>query len=407
MHLGGSHKKIKHVIAALLLIIVFSAGIVIGGYYGENKGSGEVTNKDAEESTYLGQDVDFRMFWQVWNILKESYYRQPVSETKLFYGALAGMVDSLDDPYTVFFTPTRADEFDEELEGRFEGIGAEIGIKHDVLTIIAPLPNSPAEKAGLHSGDLVLAIDGEDTTGIYIEDAVMKIRGEAGTDVVLTIYREGDEATQDISITRGKIDMVSVRTTIREDNIAYVEIFSFAEDTVDLFDEGVDEILDANVDGIILDLRGNSGGYLEAAVYVASRWTGKQVVTIEKDSKSEESNYYGQGKASLENIPTVVLINQGTASGSEIVAGALGDYDMAETVGMPSFGKGSVQQMEKLKDGSAVKITVAEWLTPNGTSFNEAGLVPDYEIEMAGDDYNEDRDPQLDKALELLSGVVN
>lgn len=407
MYIGGSHKKIKHVIAALLLIIVFSAGIVIGGYYGENKGSGEVTNKNAEESTYLGQDVDFRMFWQVWNVLKDSYYRQPVSETKLFYGALTGMVDSLDDPYTVFFTPTRADEFDEELEGRFEGIGAEIGIKHDVLTIIAPLPNSPAEKAGLHSGDMVLAIDGEDTADIYIEDAVMKIRGEAGTDVVLTIYREGDEATQDISITRGKIDMVSVRTTIREDNIAYVEIFSFAEDTVDLFDEGVDEILDANVDGIILDLRGNSGGYLEAAVYVASRWTGKQVVTIEKDSKSEESNYYGQGKASLENIPTVVLINQGTASGSEIVAGALGDYGMAETVGMPSFGKGSVQQMEKLKDGSAVKITVAEWLTPNGTSFNEAGLVPDYEIEMVGDDYNEDRDPQLDKALELLSGVVN
>lgn len=398
---GGN--KIKHVVTALLLIIVFSAGIVVGGFY-SNGGTGQVLNKDAEEPTFLNRDVDFRMFWQVWNLLKDEFYRQPVSETELFYGALVGMVDALGDPYTVFFTPTGAEEFDAELEGKFEGIGAEIGIKHDTLTIISPLPNSPAEKAGIMAGDKVLAIDGEDTAGIYIEDAVMKIRGEAGTEVVLTIWRDGEEDIFDVPIIRGKIDMVSVRTTIRPDNLAYVEIFSFAEDTPDLFDEGVDEMLDADVSGIILDLRGNSGGYLEAAVYVASRWIGDDVVTIERDSKGNQENFYGQGKNSLEGIPTIVLINQGTASGSEIVAGALRDYGLAETVGMTTFGKGSVQQMESLKDGSAVKITVAEWLTPDGASFNEVGLMPDHELEMTSEDYNEDRDPQLDKAVEILLG---
>lgn len=395
-------KNIKFVICAVVLIAVFSAGTIVGDYYA-GSGQGRVENKNAEEPVFMNQDVDFRMFWQVWNLLQEKYYKQPVPEVKLFYGALRGMVDSLEDPYTVFFTPSGVDEFNAELEGQFEGIGAEIGIKNDVLTIIAPLPNSPAEKAGLLPGDKVLAIDGEDTTGIYIEDAVMKIRGEAGTDVVLTIWREGAEETNDVSITRGEIDMVSVRTTIRDDGLAYVELFSFAEDTQDLFDEAVDEVLNSGARGIILDLRGNSGGYLEAAVYVASRWVGDKVITIERDQDGEEHNFYGQGKASLEGIPTVVLINGGTASGSEIVAGALRDYGVAETVGSQTYGKGSVQQMETLKDGSAVKITVAEWLTPDKISFNHDGLVPDYEIEMTEEDYNEDVDPQFDKALELLN----
>lgn len=397
-------KKIRIVFLVLVIIISLSVGIIIGDFQASKKsGSGNVQNKDASYPDYLSQNVDFRMFWQVWNLLSEKFYFQPVSETKLFYGALQGIVAALEDPYTVFFTPDKAEEFNQELEGRFEGIGAEIGIKHDQLTIIAPLPDSPAEKSGLMSGDVVVAIDGMETYGIDVDSAVSLIRGPAGSTVVLTIYREGVEDLFDVEIVRDKIDMVSVRTTIRPDNIAYVEIFSFAEDTGRLFNEAVDTILNKDAKGIIVDLRGNSGGYLEMANEVASRWVDNDVVVIERDSRGNETKFYGQGSADFKSIPTVVLVNQGTASGSEIVAGALQDYGLATIVGKQTFGKGSIQEMEKLKDGSAVKITVAEWLTPAGRSFNESGIVPDIEVELTDEDYNLDRDPQLEKALEIIN----
>ncbi|MBU0649229.1 S41 family peptidase [Patescibacteria group bacterium] len=400
-------KKIKIVLSIVVLIIVFSAGILVGDYHAAKEaGSGQIFNKDAEEVTYLDKDVDFRMFWQVWNLLKEKYYIQPVLETEIFYGALQGMVAGLEDPYTVFFTPPSAEDFKQQLEGQFEGIGAEIGIKHDRLTIVAPLPGSPAEKAGLKSGDRVMAIDGMDTIDITIDAAVGLIRGEAGTIVVLTILREGVDEFFDVEIARGQIDMVSVRTTIRDDGIAYVEVFSFAEDTNELFLQAVNEILESGARGIMLDLRGNSGGYLESAIYMSGQWIGDRVVVIERAGDGTQEEFNGQGSASLADIPTVVLVNRGTASGSEIVAGALQDYGLAELVGEQTFGKGSIQEMEKLKDGSAVKITVAEWLTPEERSFNGTGIVPDYAIELTDEDYNLDQDPQLDKALELLNSEI-
>jgi len=399
----GENNKIKIVVLILVAVITFSAGIFVGAYFiDHNSGVGSVYNKNIEEPTFFNRDVDFRMFWQVWNFVKDNYYKQPVSETALFYGALEGMVDALKDPYTVFLDPELSELFISDLEGQFEGIGAEIGIKHDVLTIISPLPDSPAERAGLRPGDLVFAIDGEDTAGISIDEAVSKIRGEAGTEVVLTIFREGSEETQDIPITRGQIDMVSVRTTIRDDGIAYIELFRFAEDTEQLFEAAVNEVIKSGADAIIVDLRGNSGGYLESAVNVGSHWIGEDVVTIERDSKGEELPFYGKNKPILAGIPTVVLINAGTASGSEIMAGALRDYSLATIIGEQSYGKGSVQQMESFKDGSAVKVTIAEWLTPNGESFNEAGLTPDIIIEMTPEDYNDDEDPQFDQAIEYL-----
>lgn len=396
--------RFKIVISILIIIAVFSGGIIIGDRYARKELSGEVMNKDADEPSFLEQSVDFRMFWQVWNLLQEKFYYQPVGETALFYGALQGLVDSLEDPYTVFFTPENAEEFKKEIEGQFEGIGAEIGIKHDQLTIIAPLPGSPAEKAGLRSGDKVAAIDGLDTTGIYIDKAVSLIRGAAGTTVVLTIFRDGMDELLEVEIERGKIDMVSVRTTIRPDDIAYIEIFTFAEDTNLLFVEGVEEVINSDVRGIIVDLRGNSGGYLDQAVDVLGQWIGTDLAVIERNSQGEETKFFAKGSPNFKNIPTVVLVNQGTASGSEIVAGALQDYDSATIVGKLTFGKGSIQEMEKLKDGSAVKITVAEWLTPLGRSFNEVGIEPDIEVELTDEDYNLDQDPQLDKALEILLG---
>ena len=386
-------KKIKIVLSIVVLIIVFSAGILVGDFTAKGVGSGKIFNKDVEEITYLDNDVDFRMFWQVWNLLKEKYYLQPVLETEIFYGALQGMVAGLEDPYTVFFTPPSAEEFKQELEGQFEGIGAEIGIKHDRLTIVAPLPGSPAEKGGLKSGDKVMAIDGMDTVDITIDAAVGLIRGEAGTIVVLTISREGVDEFFDVDIVRGQIDMVSVRTTIGDDGIAYVEVFSFAEDTNELFLQAVNEILESGAQGIMLDLRGNSGGYLEGAIYMSGQWIGERVVVIERAGDGTQEEFYGMGSANLASIPTVVLVNRGTASGSEIVAGALQDYGLAELVGEQTFGKGSIQEMEQLKDGSAVKITVAEWLTPEERSFNGTGIVPDYAIELTDEDYNLDVDP--------------
>lgn len=247
-----------------------------------------------------------------------------------------------------------------------------------------------------------MAIDALDTTGMSVEKAVSLIRGPAGTDVVLMLWRDGKEKPFEARITRGAIDMVSVRWKMLPDGIAYIELMSFAEDTVDLFNKAVGEITAAGAKGIILDLRGNSGGYLESAVDVASHWTGKQIITIERDSKGAETPSYGNNQGALADIPTVILINQGTASGSEILAGALKDYGKATLVGKQSFGKGSVQEMESLKDGSAVKITIAEWLTPNRESFDGQGIVPDYEIDFSDDDYNQDKDPQMDKAMEII-----
>ncbi|MDD4995654.1 MAG: S41 family peptidase [Patescibacteria group bacterium] len=400
------NKKIRLIISGLALIIVFSGGIVLGSHFSGGSRSGDVINKEVEQPVYLEKNADFRMFWQVWNMVKDKYYKQPVSETRLFYGALEGMVAALDNPYTVFFTPENAENFTKDLEGKFEGIGAEIGIRHDQLTVISPLPDSPAERAGLKIGDNILAIDALDTTGMSVEKAVSLIRGPAGTDVVLLIWREGAEEPFETRITRGAIDMVSVRWKMLPDGIAYIELMSFAEDTVDLFNRAVGDVTGAGAKGVILDLRGNSGGYLESAVDVASHWIGTQIITIERDSKGVETPFYGNNQGALADIPTVILMNQGTASGSEILAGALKDYGKATLVGKQSFGKGSVQEMENLKDGSAVKITVAEWLTPNHESFDEQGIVPDHEVELTDENYNNDEDPQMDKAMEIIKEVL-
>ncbi len=366
---------------------------------------GDVFNKYEENTREnLSKDVDFDIFWDVWDILKSKYVdADELKEKEMFYGALRGLVWSTGDPYTTFMNPVVSKEFSDDLKGTFEGIGAEIGIKGDVLTIIAPLTDMPAQKAGLRSGDKVLAIDGEDTVGIFIDEAVRKIRGPKGTDVILNIWREGFEEPRDFTITRGKIIVKSVKWEMRDDSIMVIEISNFNSDTESLFNRAIKDAINLNPKGIVLDLRNNPGGYLDTAIEIASGWVEDGVIVLEKFSEENKNEYLARGRARLAQFKTVVLVNMGSASASEIVAGALKDYGLAAIVGEKTFGKGSVQALEELEDGSSVKITVAHWLTPEGVNINKEGIQPDEKVEFTMEDWEAGKDPQMDKAVEILN----
>jgi carboxyl-terminal processing protease len=298
--------------------------------------------------------------------------------------------------------PKIADEFEEDLTGTFEGIGAEIGIKNDILTVIAPLDGMPAQKAGLLAGDKIYAIDGEITADLTVDEAVSKIRGPKGTDVVLTISHNGFDMVEDITITRGVIKVSSVQTNRLDNGLFLIKISNFSDDTYSAFNTAVAEILRIDPKGIIIDLRNNPGGYLDTAIELASEWVEEGVIVRERFSEEEVNDYLARGRARLKDYPTTVLVNGGSASASEILAGALRDYGQATIVGEKTFGKGSVQTLEEFADGSSLKITVAEWLTPSGDCINEIGIEPNIEVDLTIEDYNNDRDPQLDKAIEIM-----
>jgi len=390
-------------LTVILVIVSFLLGIFVGSKRGISSGMGTIFNKYVPEN-YLSRDVDFDLFWKVWDLVKKNYVKQPVKETKLFYSSLAGIVAGLEDPYSVFLDPETAQKFSQELLGRFEGIGAEIGIKKNQLMIIAPLSDTPAERVGLRPKDKILAIDGKDTRGMPLDMAVNLIRGKKGTKVVLTIMRQGFEKPQDFEIIRGVIKIQTVKWEMLENNIAYIKISHFNSKTEKEFRKAVDEVLKNRPRALILDLRNNPGGYLSVAVDVANYWVSKgKVVVYERFSDNRKLAYKNnQGKNILANLRTIVLVNEGSASASEIVAGALQDYNLATILGEKTFGKGSVQELNNLPDGSAVKLTIAYWLTPQEHIIEEEGISPDVEVELTLEDYNNDRDPQLEKALELL-----
>lgn len=375
-----------------------------------------VLNLYTDPPSDVQMPADFKQFWDLWRKLKESYYQQPVDEKKMFYGAMSGLAASLGDPYTVFFDPKTAQEFNESLAGKFDGIGAEIGIKDEQIQIIAPLADMPAEKAGLRAGDFILKIDKQDTTGMSVEQAVSLIRGKKGTPVTLTIGRykvETDKSgkekktptTQEITIIRDTIVVKSVRSKyLKEQRLAVIEITNFNQDTDSLFAQAVNDALNRDVKGIILDLRNDPGGYLDTAITVAGEWTGGDIVVKERRQGKIVDEFHGTASGRLKNFPTVVLVDQGSASASEIVAGALQDYGLAKIVGMTTYGKGSVQDYSEFPDKSSVKMTIAEWVTPQERSINKKGIEPDVKVDRTAEDYNANRDPQLDKAIELLTG---
>ncbi|MDO8584352.1 MAG: S41 family peptidase [bacterium] len=356
-------------------------------------------------SVRIDQDVEFKQFWELWSTLKSKYYEQPITDKTLFYGAMQGMAASLGDPYTDFFEPKVATEFQQSLAGKFEGIGAEIGLKGGNIQIVAPLPESPAEKAGLLAGDIILKVDKKDVTGLTIEAVVTQIRGPKGTKVTLTLARPSQKkAGFDIEITRDEIHVKSVTSKMLPDSIALITVTNFNNDTEEGFSAAVDAVLKKDPKGIILDLRNNPGGYLDMALSMAGEWMGDAVVVKERRQGKIVETLKGTGRKRLAGLPTVVLVNQGSASASEIVAGALQDAGMAKLIGMKTFGKGSVQDYESFADGSAIKITIAEWLTPKERAINKVGLEPDITLDRTAEDYEALRDPQLEKAQAYFLG---
>jgi carboxyl-terminal processing protease len=418
---SSSSSSSKKIIAAL---VVLAIGFLIGRY-SVAEGTGKTyafpwrSSASSTSVSGVGQampanlassDVEFRRFWELWRLLKDKYYRQPVSEQELFYGAMGGLAGGLKDPYTSYFPPTDAKEFEASLQGEFEGIGAEIGIKDEQLQIIAPLADTPAERAGLLAGDAILKIDDQDTTGMSVEQAVKLIRGQRGTKVTLSVFRASQrKGPFDVSIQRDIIQIKSVKWSMApgKKRIAIIELSTFGQDTTVEFRDAIREILEKDPEGLILDLRNNPGGYLDGAVDVASEWLGKEVVVKERRQGKIIEEMRGEALPRLNQLPTIVLVNQGSASASEIVAGALQDLGLARLVGMKTFGKGSVQEYEPLSDGSAVKITVAEWLTPHDRTIQSVGLEPDVSVDRTPEDYEAKRDPQLERALELLTNPQN
>lgn len=397
---------------AYLWLLVIVASFIFGFFFGqtniENQDSDQIITKTSGTLASIfanNPDIDTKLFQEVWDELHKQYIdKGKIDDGQLYYGAIYGMVAALDDPHTIFMDPKVAQEFADDLKGEFSGIGAEIGRKNNMLIIIAALPGTPAEYAGLKSGDRILAIDNKDATELSADQAVSLIRGDKGTKVTLSILSKGENTAKDVTITRDKINVPSVSYK-QENNIAIVKISSFNDDTATVFASVVKKILSQNPKGLIIDLRSNPGGYLDKAVDLAGYWleTGQVVVREEFADKSQNLEHKASMGTSLRKFKTVVLVNEGSASASEILAGALQDYNIAEVVGQQTYGKGSVQKLIPLRSDSALKITVAKWLTPLGRSIEPDGITPDQVVEFTLEDYNNDRDPQMDKAIELIS----
>lgn len=396
------------IITATLLIVggIFYGGIVIGKkYYPSINLVKGLENKETGKPA----DVDFSLFWDAWRIIQSDYLKSDsLDRQEMVYGAIKGLMGSLGDQHSAFLTPEEAQIFKEDTGGSFGGVGMEIGLRNNWLTVISPLEGTPAWRAGLQAKDTIVEIDGESTQGITTDEAVKTIRGPKGTEVVLTIMRDSFDKPKDFSIIRDTIVILPTELSFLDDNIAYLKLNSFSETAPYNFHVSAVEILKKRSPGIILDLRNNPGGYLDVAINIAG-WVVERgdIVTIEDFKGEGEEVLKASGNSALVDFPIVVLTNEGSASASEILAGALRDNRGVKIVGEKTFGKGSVQTAKGLFDDSLVKITIAEWLTPNRISINDNGIDPDYKVEMPEDWKKGDFDPQLDKALEVLKGEIN
>ncbi len=416
------NKTLKTILLVLVVIVValgsFAGGFVSGhlipfagipGLPQPVTFEPPATSPEQQSVTPAELQTLFSPFWETWNLVHENYVDQPVDDTALMRGAINGMMNALGDQHSSYMDPESFAQANSSLEGEYEGIGAFVDTTTEYLTITSPMPGSPAERAGLLSGDQVVAIDGEDMTGIAAEVARSKVIGPANSTVHLTILREGEADLLEFDVVREKITLKSSTGEMLENDIAYIQITTFGSKTTPELLTTLNDLMAQNPKGIILDLRNNGGGFLETSVEVTSQFVADGVVLYEQYGDGTRTTYdvIPGGMATDTNIPMIVLINEGSASASEIVAGALQDSGRAQLVGITSYGKGSVQNWIPLSgDNGAVRITIAKWLTPNENTIHEIGLTPDVVVERTAEDYKANLDPQLDKAVEILLGII-
>ncbi|MBC8336998.1 MAG: S41 family peptidase [Anaerolineales bacterium] len=398
-------------VIGVLLVSVFSGGLAAGYLIKENVPADllslataptpmpETTEATPDELTTL-----FTPFWEAWQIVHDDYVDQPVDDLKLMQGAISGMLDSLGDEHTSYMDPHVYTQATSSMEGSYDGIGAWVDSTGDYLAIVSPMPGSPAEEVGLKPGDLVIAIDGEDMTGIDGDLVIRKVLGEAGTTVELTIRRKGESEPLKFNVTRAHITIPSVEGELLEGNIGYVRIFTFGTNTTPELRATLEDLLDEGAEGFIVDFRNNGGGLLVTAIQVASEFIpGGEVVLYEQYGDGTRDTHKASRGGLATDLPLILLMNEGSASASEVVAGAIQDLGRGQLVGVTSFGKGSVQNWIPLNnDQGAVRVTIAKWLTPDERTIHGVGLKPNVVIEITDEDIEAERDPQRDKAVELM-----
>lgn len=392
-------------LAVLLATATFFSGLHIGT---DTKLEANLFSFFSRE-TQADDSVDMSEFWHVWNLLEEKFVvssTTALSNEEKIEGAIAGLVKAYGDPYTIYLPPEDAAAFEEDISGNFSGVGMEVGIRENMLTVIAPLPESPAEKAGILAGDAILRIDGESTEDMSVDEAVRRIRGERGTEVTLTLFREGEAEYRDLTIVRDTITIPTAKTETRGD-VFIITLYSFNAIAEGEMQNSLRAFIRSGKEKLVLDLRGNPGGYLESAVYIGSYFLplGKTIVRESFGDGTNEEVYRSLGREIRQFTPDnfVILVDGGSASASEILAGALKEHGVATIIGEKTFGKGSVQELVELDRGSSLKVTVARWLTPQGLSISEGGLTPDIEVPRTAGDREAGKDPQLERALEFLA----
>lgn len=405
------HKKLLVLAAGLALF--FFAGYQMGERdYHVGISSGKITFLHANAPTT--QTVDWQLFWDVYNTVQQNFYdKSKIDGQKLLYGAIQGMVASLGDPYTAFLTPDENKAVTDQLGGTYQGVGIQLGYKDSKLVVMAPLDGSPAKAAGVKAGDLILKIGDKNAEGMSLPDAVGLIRGNAGTSVAMTFLREGTTNPYTVTLTRANIQVKSVKFSDKGNGIGYIQLSQFGDNTNQEWDDAVKQTAQAGSKVVVLDLRDNPGGYLNSAVYVGSEFIGSGVI-VKQDTGGKVQEYTANRPGKLTNLPVVVLVNKGSASASEILAGALQDYGRATLVGEPTFGKGIVQEVEDInctKPTAAatcpsLHITTSKWLTPKGRWIQTTGLTPDVKVDLTEDDFKAGRDPQLDRALQIAQSKL-
>lgn len=397
-------------VAFVLVVCSFGGGFAAGHFFPSSAIATTPTQVATTNPNQGGTPPDLKTlfipFWEAWNIVHQQYVDQPVNDITLMEGAISGMMQSLGDAHSTYMSPREYTDATSQLAGSYAGIGALVDTNGKLLTITKPIPGSPAEKAGLQSGDQVIALDGQDVTGLLPEAVREKVLGPEGTTVTLTIQRPAQDAPFDVKITRAVIVVPSVTSKMLDGNIAYIQISTFGDSTAEDLHKQLADLMPQKPKALILDLRNNGGGYLETGIQVASEFISSGVIVSEKASDGSLTSHSAikGGLATNKSLPMIVLVNGFSASASEIVAGALQDTGRAKLLGETTYGKGTVQNWVPLSDNQgAVRVTIARWLTPNGNTIDKKGLTPDIVIKMTTDDINANLDPQLDAAVKQLS----